>query len=135
MNAAATTWDSAMLVVSRGVILGIALYALHVTTGLLRDQPSPQERAVPRPIVIFTMSWLVVLVLIVTYLLVTASQAVVQQWLRTAYAMALVWPTAGLAWIIALGRRALKRTYLKVLDPTTGEVKLIEVRQEETTAR
>lgn len=134
MTAAATTFDSAMLVVSRGVILAVAVYSLHVVIALLRDQPLVEQRSVPRPVVLFTLFWLIVLVMTVAYLLVTASEAVIQAWLRTLYAMALVWPTAGLAWIVALGHRAAKRSYLKVVDPITGEVTLVEVHKPEASA-
>lgn len=123
------SFDSAMLTIARLIILGVSLYSLQVMIKVWRGQASKGNRVIPRPIIVFTAGWLAILALIALDLIVGAKEAISEGWYRTVYAMALIWPTCGLAWIVDLGNRAFPKKYVKVVDPKTGEMRLVELHE------
>lgn len=128
---AVASWDSTMLALSRVVIVAVVVYALIVLWRVWRDQPADKrQRIIPRPVLVFTIGWLLILGAIVVDLIVQGRPVVSDGWFRTLYAMALIWPIGGLAWIISLGRKVAARVYIRIVDPNTGEMKLVELHDE-----
>lgn len=111
-------WNEVSLVVNRISGVFVALVGLVALFRIWRSQPGEMaKRAVPRPVLVFTIAWLGVLLAILLDLLIGECEIVLSAWKRTVYGAAYVWSLGGLAWVVLLGQRHSAQVKSQTLTP------------------
>ncbi len=121
-------WYTISLLTDKLVTLAVACLGFYILRRIWMSQPPEKERrGVPRPVILFTGTWLAVLVIIVCVILLHPSTPYPQTFtVRAIYNASVAWALGGMTWIIVLGERHNRNVRKRIL----GTEELVAVFQE-----
>lgn len=127
--------DGWLLLLGRVSILFVAGFGLYVVGRMLYHQPVEQKgRIVPRPVLVFTALWLLLLLAVTVVIMVDGCDTPLTPVKRTVFGASLTWSLAGMSWVGMYGARWKERVTAKTREVLTVTDLLKEAAESERAA-